>query len=205
MTNLFVISAPSGTGKTSLIKRALIDLIEQKIKLSTSYTTRKRRPEEKNGESYYFITKEEFEYMISKGDFVEHAEVFGNLYGTHRTWVEEQIKSGFNIVLELDWQGALQIKSRYTKAKTIFVVTPSYKDLEKRLKERDQDSIKDIEHRLAEAKKEISEGVKFDYLLLNDNFEEAVKDLKGILMGKYEIKNTRLVSLRASIKGWLEQ
>ena len=124
MTNLFVISAPSGTGKTSLIKRALIDLIEQKIKLSTSYTTRKRRPEEKNGESYYFVTKEQFEYMIAKGDFIEHTEVFGSLYGTGRTWVEEQIKSGFNIVLELDWKGALQIKSRYPKAKTIFLVTP---------------------------------------------------------------------------------
>ena len=97
MTNLFVISAPSGTGKTSLIKRALIDLIEQKIKLSTSYTTRKRRPEEKNGESYYFVTKEQFEYMIAKGDFIEHAEVFGNLYGTNRKWVEEQIKSEFDI------------------------------------------------------------------------------------------------------------
>ena len=188
MAKLIVIAAPSGTGKTSLIEALLKDSTDMKFNLSISYTTRKKRINEKDGESYLFIDKKEFERMLENKDFLEHAEVFGNFYGTSKSWVEELLKEGRNILLELDWQGAVQVKSAYPSAVTIFILPPSYKDLELRLIERDLDKKVVIEKRLAEAKKEIEQGQSFDFLVVNDEFEKALRDLKYIV-GK--IKNYR--------------
>ena len=149
MAKLIVIAAPSGAGKTSLIKALLEDLNDFKLSLSISFTTRKKRIDETEGESYFFINKKEF---------LENAKVFGNLYGTSRSWVERQTKKGCNVLLELDWKGAAQVKSAYPSAITIFVLPPSYKELKLRLLERGQDRAGVIEARLAEATEEIHQG-----------------------------------------------
>ena len=135
MAKLTVIAAPSGAGKTSLIEALLKDSGDVEFNLSISYTTREKRINEKDGESYFFIDNWEFERMLKNKEFLEHAEVFGNFYGTSKSWVDEQLKKGRNILLELDWQGAFQVKSTYPSAVTIFIIPPSYDELEARLNE----------------------------------------------------------------------
>ena len=165
MAQLFVISAPSGTGKTSLIYKILDEQLAFKTKLGISCTTREKRENEEEGVSYFFLTEEEFNRNIEEGNFLEFAEVFGNLYGTPKDWVVSTISEGFDVILELDVQGAVQVKNTYPDAKTIFIIPPSYEDLKSRLNARDQDSEETITKRLAEARQEVHSGKDFDYLI----------------------------------------
>ena len=181
MSKLIVVSAPSGGGKTSLIKALLEDFDEIDILLGISFTTRKPRSKEKNGQSYYFISKEEFQKKIDEGDFLESAEVFGNYYGTSKEWVSEKLNKGHDVMLELDWQGALQVKKSYPEAITVFVLPPSIKELEVRLKNRRQDSKETISKRISFAKEEIQKSNKFDVLILNNSFKDALNDLKKVV------------------------
>ena len=181
MSKLIVVSAPSGGGKTSLIKALLEDFDEIDILLGISFTTRKPRSKEKNGQSYYFISKEEFQKKIDEGDFLESAEVFGNYYGTSKEWVSEKLNKGHDVMLELDWQGALQVKKSYPEAITVFVLPPSIKELEVRLKNRRQDSKETISKRISFAKEEIQKSNKFDVLILNSSFKDALNDLKQVV------------------------
>ena len=181
MSKLIVVSAPSGGGKTSLIKALLEDFDEVDILLGISFTTRKPRSKEKNGQSYYFISKEEFQKKIDEGDFLESDEVFGNYYGTSKEWVSEKLNKGHDVMLELDWQGALQVKKSYPEAITVFVLPPSIKELEVRLKNRRQDSKETISKRISFAKQEIQKSNKFDVLILNNSFKDALNDLKQVV------------------------
>ena len=181
MGKLFVISAPSGTGKTSLINAILDDENGKKTKLGISCTTREKRAEEKDHVSYFFISKEEFEDKIKNDDFLEYAEVFGNFYGTPREWVLNSLSNKENVILELDIQGALQVKEAFPDTKTIFIIPPSYEDLSSRLSKRAQDSQEEIKKRLKEAKKEVEIGKKFDQIIVNDNFSLALEDLKKFI------------------------
>ena len=181
MGKLFVISAPSGTGKTSLINATLEDENAKKTKLGISCTTREKRAEEKDHVSYFFISKEEFEDKIKNDDFLEYAEVFGNFYGTPREWVLNSLSNKENVILELDIQGALQVKEAFPDTKTIFIIPPSYEDLSSRLSKRAQDSQEEIKKRPKEAKKEVEIGKKFDQIIVNDNFSLALEDLKKFI------------------------
>ena len=181
MSKLIVVSAPSGGGKTSLIKALLEDFDEVDILLGISFTTRKPRSKEKNGQSYYFISKEEFQKKIDKGDFLESAEVFGNYYGTSKEWVSNKLSKGHDVMLELDWLGALQVKKSYPEAITVFVLPPSINELEVRLKKRRQDSKETISKRISFAKQEIQKSNKFDILILNNSFKDALNDLKQVV------------------------
>jgi guanylate kinase len=181
MGKLFVISAPSGTGKTSLINATLEDENAKKTKLGISCTTREKRAEEKDQLSYFFISKEEFEDKIKNDDFLEYAEVFGNFYGTPREWVLNSLSNKENVILELDIQGALQVKEAFPDTRTIFIIPPSYEDLSSRLSKRAQDSQEEIKKRLKEAKKEVEIGKKFDQIIVNDNFSLALEDLKKFI------------------------
>jgi len=181
MSKLIVVSAPSGGGKTSLIKALLKDFDEVDILLGVSFTTRKARSKEKNGQSYYFISKEEFQKKMDEGDFLESAEVFGNYYGTSKEWVSNKLSKGHDVMLELDWQGALQVKKSYPEAITVFVLPPSINELEVRLKKRRQDSKETISKRISFAKQEIQKSNKFDVLILNNSFKDALNDLKQVV------------------------
>ena len=181
MGKLFVISAPSGTGKTSLIHATLEDKNAKKTKLGISCTTREKRAQEKNDESYFFVSKEEFEEKIKNNEFLEYAEVFGNFYGTPKEWVLDSLSNRENVILELDIQGALQVKEAFPETKTVFIIPPSYNDLASRLEKRAQDTEEEIKRRLMEAKKEIFIGQKFDQIIVNDDFEKALHDLKQFI------------------------
>ena len=205
MAKLIVIAAPSGAGKTSLIKALLTEAKHLKFTLSVSYTTRKKRATEEHGKSYYFISKEEFELMIKEKEFLEYADVFGDLKGTSKSWVENKIKNKWNVILELDWQGASQIKDVYPNAETIFILPPSYEDLKLRLNERGLDKKEAIEKRLVEAKEEIKEGQHFDHLIVNDKFEEALTDLKSIIITNKDLTEERQDIVKVCIEGLLEE
>ena len=181
MGKLFVISAPSGTGKTSLIKSLLEDPMSSNTKLGISCTTREKRPKEKDGISYFFISEEEFKERVNNKNFLEYAEVFGNLYGTPKDWVLSILAKDKNVILELDIQGALQVKETFPNTQTIFIIPPSYEDLTKRLEQRAQDSTEEIQRRLKEARKEITIGKDFDQIIVNNNFDDALGDLKKFI------------------------
>ena len=181
MGKLFVISAPSGTGKTSLIHATLEDENAEKTKLGISCTTREKRAQEKNNESYFFVSNEEFEEKIKNNEFLEYAEVFGNFYGTPKEWVLNSLSNKENVILELDIQGALQVKEAFPETKTVFIIPPSYNDLSSRLEKRSQDTEEEIKKRLMEAKREIFIGQKFDQIIVNDDFEKALHDLKQFI------------------------
>ena len=177
---LFVISSPSGGGKTSLINKLFEDKRSMNFKKSISDTTRQKREGDINGRDYYFLSEKEFKDKIEKEEYVEYASVFGNFYGTSK----EEIKTKYNnsnLILELDWQGAYAVKELFDDAKLIFLVPPSLDDLKQRLIKRNLDSSQEIENRLSEAKKEISKSEMYDYLVLNDDFHKAFEDLSQIL------------------------
>jgi guanylate kinase len=175
---LYIISAPSGAGKTSLVK-ALIDS-EPQIRVSVSHTTRAMRPGEVEGVNYHFVGREQFLAMIDNSELLEHAEVFGNLYGTSQAWVEQTLLDGFDLILEIDWQGAQQVRRLMPQSRSIFILPPTQEALRHRLTNRGQDSGEIIEHRMREAVSEMSHYVEYDYLLINDDFAHALSDLKAI-------------------------
>lgn len=205
MSKLFVISAPSGAGKTTLIESLLEHSSKRNLRLGISCTTRSKRKNETNGESYFFKTKEEFQEMSEKEELLESAEVFGNFYGTPRKWVEEQLNKDIDIILELDWQGEKQIKENYPDAVSIFILPPSLEDLRERLNKRNQDSEDDIKKRLAQAKIEIINGCSFDKIIINDDFEAAVKDLIFIIDLDKEIPKERQELVNNSLNQLLDQ
>ena len=205
MAQLFVISAPSGTGKTSLIYKILDEQLASKTKLGISCTTREKRENEEEGVSYFFLSKEEFNKNIEEGNFLEFAEVFGNLYGTPKDWVVSTISEGFDVILELDVQGAVQVKNTYPDAKTIFIIPPSYEDLKNRLIKRDQDSVETIKKRLAEAKQEVISGKDFDHLITNDNFDLAFEDLKCAMYSAKDLNKGRESLTKKCLSRLLDQ
>jgi len=205
MAQLFVISAPSGTGKTSLIRKVLLEKLASKTKLGVSCTTRERRANEEGGVAYFFLTEQEFKKRIQDDAFLEYAEVFGNLYGTPKDWVVSTISNGFDVILELDVQGALQVKNSYPDAITIFIIPTSYEDLRNRLVKRGQDSEETIEKRLSEAKQEIISGKDFDYLITNDDFDLAFIDLKYAMYLKNDIKKVREELTKKCLSHLLDQ
>jgi len=177
--NLYVIAAPSGTGKTTLVK-ALTESVNQ-ITVSISYTTRPKRPAEIEGKNYHFISLAEFNKMIAHEDFLEHAQIFENYYGTSKSWVEKTLHAGTDVILEIDWQGFQQIKRLFRNSIGIFILPPTFKDLKERLEIRDQDHPEVILTRLADAKVAISHAKEFDYIIVNDNFEQALYELTVIV------------------------
>ena len=205
MAQLFVISAPSGTGNTSLIHKVLEEELASKTKLGVSCTTRERRKNEEEGIAYFFLDEDTFNKKLDEGNFLEHATVFGNLYGTPKDWVLSTISQGFDVVLELDVQGAIQVKNAYPNAITIFIIPPSYKDLEKRLVNRDQDSQETIEKRLSEAKQEVLSGKDFDHLITNDNFNLAFVDLKSVMYSDTDINEERQALTKKCLSHLLDQ
>ncbi len=177
--SLFIVSAPSGAGKTTLVA-ALLERDPQ-VRLSVSYTTRAARSGEVNGRDYHFIDAAGFVAMRDRGDFLEWAEVHGNYYGSSRAWLEKQMAGGADILLEIDWQGAAQVRKTFPSAIGVFVLPPSYEDLERRLRSRAKDSEAIIERRLAAAKAEISHVGEFDYVIINNELREAIDDLASVI------------------------
>lgn len=177
--NLIVVSAPSGAGKSSLVNAVLVD--DPNLALSISYTTRAPRPGEKNGREYHFVEPGVFEAMLERGEFLECAEVHGNRYGTSQKWIEATLRSGKDVVLEIDWQGAQQVRRLYPGAIMVFILPPSMAELEHRLRTRAQDSEAVIRRRLENAADEISHAVEFDYVIINNVFEEARRDLAAVV------------------------
>lgn len=176
---LFIIAAPSGAGKTTLVN-SLIKSIDT-IKVSISHTTRPCRPDEKDGENYYFISDSEFTTMLEQKQFLEHAEVYECQYGTSRAWVEQQLHAGIDVILEIDWQGARQIRQQEPDCVGIFILPPSREVLSQRLESRGQDDAEVIASRMTKAKDEITHYHEFDYLVVNDNFDDALADLIAII------------------------
>ncbi len=178
---LYIVSAPSGAGKSSLIQALLKTQPLYDTQVSVSHTTRNPRPGEVHGEHYFFVNHEEFRAMIAREAFLEHAEVFGNYYGTSRETIEQVLSTGVNVFLDIDWQGAQQIRQKMPQARSIFILPPSKDELDRRLRGRGQDSEEVIAKRMAQAVAEMSHYAEYDYLIINDDFDTALADLKTIL------------------------
>jgi guanylate kinase len=178
---LFVIAAPSGAGKTSLVKAVLTR--DPSLRVSVSHTTRKQRESEVPGRDYYFVTVEEFKRLIAQNEFLEHAQVFDNFYGTGRAQVEALRAAGHDVILEIDWQGAQQVRKAQPDCKSVFILPPSRAELETRLRNRKTDSDTVIERRLRDSIADMSHYAEFDGVIINDDFETAVAELLGILRG----------------------
>ena len=193
---LFIISAPSGAGKTSLVNALLQS--QPELKASISHTTRPRRPGEKDGVDYYFLDKPRFETLIAQGSFLEYAQVFDHFYGTSRHWVSEQLDQGRDVILEIDWQGARQVRAALPRAISIFILPPSYQALGQRLRRRGRDTEEIIERRMRDAVNEISHYAEYDYLLVNDDFASAFAGLQAIIQAsrlKIEVQRRSLAPL----------
>jgi len=179
---LYVISAPSGAGKTSLVAAMLQQ--DGALGVSISHTTRPMRPGEEDGVNYHFVSRDEFEAMIQRDDFLEHADVFGNYYGTSQCWVQQALDHGQDVILEIDWQGAAQVRRLMPECVGIFIVPPSPEVLRQRLTGRGTDEAEIIERRLREAAEECSHALEFDYLVVNDDFDIALADLLAIVRSR---------------------
>ena len=195
---LFVIAAPSGAGKTSLLKA----LMEHRPSLafSVSCTTRAPRGNEQDGREYHFITRPEFERLIATGEFIEHADVFGNLYGTRKSVVEEALQQGIDLILEIDWQGARQVREKLPEAVQIFILPPSRTELEARLRKRATDSPEAIARRLAESVEEMSHWRDFEYIVVNRQFDQALAELEAIFDGRGEASRRHRRGLEPLVK-----
>jgi guanylate kinase len=184
--NLFILSAPSGAGKSSLISALLAqaDMQQNNMQVSVSHTTRAPRPGEVDGQHYHFVSVEQFKKLIASNAFYEYAHVFNNYYGTSEAAIDQQLDKGIDVFLDIDWQGAQQVRARKPEVTTIFIVPPSKDELSRRLRGRGQDSEEIIAARMAEAEAECSHYHEFDYLIINDKFEQALADLKAIVRTK---------------------
>jgi len=178
--NLFVISAPSGAGKTSLVQ-ALLNINPQ-LKLSISYTTRDPRAGERDGHDYFFVEREAFLEMAERGEFLESAEVYGNFYGTSQTWINREINLDHDILLEIDWQGADQVRRLFPGCISIFVLPPSMEALGQRLRKRGKDNAEVIARRLAAAREDVAHVAEYDYVIINDNLNEALRELNAVVL-----------------------
>ena len=195
---LFVISAPSGAGKTTLVKRIIA--ARPDLKFSISYTTRQERIGEQNGVDYFFLSRDEFETMRTEGAFLEHAEVFGNFYGTGKQQVNDLCAAGKDVLLEIDWQGAQQVMANDPDCTSIFILPPSTEELERRLRGRATDSEEVIQRRLGEAVDDISHWTEFDHVVINTDLDLAVTELLAILSGNSETTRTDRSEVRERVE-----
>ncbi len=195
--NLFIVSAPSGAGKTSLVNALLSR--DHEIDLSISYTSRPSRPGEVDGRDYHFVSRETFQAMAKRGDFLECAEVYGNLYGTSQSWIAAEIAAGRDILLEIDWQGAVQVRSKFPESIGIFILPPSLEALETRLKGRAQDSAEVIARRISSAREDVSHVSEFDYVIINDKLETALQQLESIVVAAGLRRDRQIARLQALI------
>jgi guanylate kinase len=177
--DLFVVVAPSGAGKTSLVNALLA--AERGFRLSVSYTTRAPREGEVDGREYHFVSREAFEAMIAAGDFLEYADVYGNYYGTSRRWIETELAGEHDVLLEIDWQGAQQVRRLFPPVVGIFILPPSLAELRQRLTARGKDAPEVIERRMASAREEISHVLEFEYIIVNERFDVALADLQAVV------------------------
>jgi guanylate kinase len=175
---LYIVSAPSGAGKTSLVTALIKD--DPRVRVSVSHTTRAMRPGEVHGVNYHFVIHEEFKTLIAQGDFLEHAEVFGNFYGTSRSALQETLNQGFDLILEIDWQGAQQVRKLMPEARSIFILPPSQEALRQRLDGRGQDSEEIIAGRMKEAVSEMVHYDEYEYVIINDDFAVALEEMKAV-------------------------
>ncbi len=199
---LYIVAAPSGAGKSSLVN-ALLER-EPGIVLSISHTTRQPRPGDVDGQHYHFVNRGLFERLVADGAFIEHAEVFGNFYGTSRAAVEPLLAAGRDVLLEIDWQGARQVRKTYPECVSVFILPPSREELERRLRTRAADSAKTIARRLDESREEISHAGDFDYIVVNDEFADALADLRAIVTSRRLRKEAQCVRHAALIDDLLK-
>jgi guanylate kinase len=198
---LWVIAAPSGTGKTSLVRKLLER--DPTLRFSTSYTTRKPRASEVDGRDYFFVSEPVFLEMVRKDAFLEHARVFDNWYGTGREHVAGLRASGFTVVLEIDWQGARQVRERAPDSQSIFILPPSFAELERRLRDRKTDSEAVIERRLKDAQGDMTHWSEFDHVIVNDDFDAALDRLAAVVSGRERGASTQLPAVRAAAEAIL--
>jgi guanylate kinase len=198
---LFVIAAPSGAGKTSLVEALL--RLKPELRVSISYTTRPRRPTEEPDREYHFVSVTDFQQLVAQGQFLEYAQVFDNYYGTGRRPVETELAQSHNVVLEIDWQGARQVRKAMPECVTIFILPPSRAALEERLRNRQTDSEQVIARRLSDAVGDMSHWDEFDYVVVNDDFERAVGDLASIVEGHGEALKAQRPQLKPLLTGLL--
>jgi len=194
--DLFVVVAPSGAGKTSLVNAMLAG--EPAIRLSVSCTTRAPREGEVDGREYHFVSRSAFEAMIAAGDFLEHANVYGNYYGTSRKWIESELAGEHDVLLEIDWQGARQVRTLFPHMIGIFILPPSLEELRRRLTARGKDSPESIARRMASAREEISHVLEFEYIIINEQFDVALADLQAVVRAarlSRDRRNARLARL----------
>lgn len=200
---LFIVAAPSGAGKSSIVNAVLKDT--PGIALSISYTSRAPRPGERHAQHYHFVDKPEFERMVAAGDFFEHALVHGDYKGTAVQSVEPQLAAGLDVLLEIDWQGAKQVKAKVPDALGVFILPPSRAALESRMRSRGQDSEETIQRRLAAAREEMSHYGEFDFLIVNDDFETAVRDMQAIFLGSRQRRHLQQQRFAGLIANLLEE
>lgn len=198
--NLYIVAAPSGGGKTSLVRHLVATLND--IEISVSHTTREIRPGETDGMDYYYVDEEKFMDMVNESAFIEHARVFNNLYGTSEAQINERLEQGIDVALDIDWQGAEQIKRIFPNAVSIFIIPPSIEELEKRLMNRRQDKDEVISDRMIKAQDELSHYPEFDYLIVNDNFEHAAVELRAIVIAN-RLKMERQINKQTKLLSFL--
>lgn len=193
---LYIVSAPSGAGKSSLVN-ALIKRLSY-VFLSISHTTRPMRPGEEQGQHYHFVSHDDFQAMVAQGDFLEHAQVFDNYYGTSRSYVERELDKGHDVILEIDWQGAEQIRQAMPDSQSIFILPPSLDSLQERLEKRAQDSEEVIARRMRDAVSEMSHYDEYDYLIINDDFYKALDDLCSVFIAQ-RMRTSMQVRMQADL------
>ena len=195
---LIVLAAPSGAGKTTLVHELLSR--EPELEFSISYTTRSPRQNETNGEDYFFVGKNEFDQMRDHGNFLEYAEVFDNWYGTSEEYVQSRIDAGYSILLEIDWQGAQQIRKRRPDALTVFIMPPSCEELERRLRGRQTDTEEVIQRRLRGALSDMGHWHEFDFVVINENLDQAAAQLAAIVNGRGKVNRTEVPELKSRVE-----
>lgn len=200
---LYMISAPSGAGKTSLVRKLLETTPD--LALSISHTTRPARPGERDGVDYHFVSREKFAAMVEAGAFLEHAQVFDNFYGTSKQGLHDQLNGGADVLLEIDWQGARQVRKVFPEAAGIFILPPSREALEQRLRGRAQDSEEVIARRMEQAVTEMSHYYEYDYLIINDDFERALGDLQAVVRARRLYRPLQAARRRAILEALLRE